>query len=105
MAMFVLLLVALLLQRPAPSPPAQPGAAWVRTGASSATQAASGATSLDFAVYRARIEPIFLKERRPDEGVGAACVTCHTKIATRMRLQPLSDGARAWTEEQSRQNF
>src|SRR5262245_28810438 len=60
---------------------------------------------LDFAYYRSTVEPIFLKNRRPDEGSGAACVTCHTKIATRMRLQPLAEGANGWTEAQSRDNF
>ncbi len=60
---------------------------------------------LDFTFYRATVEPLFLKDRRPDEGSGAACATCHTRIASRMRLQPLADGATAWTEAQSRQNF
>ena len=76
-------------------------AAWVRTGSS---QMAS-ASSLDFEYYRTKVEPIFLKSRRPDEGVGAACFTCHTKIATRLRLQPLSPGATSWTAAQSRSNF
>jgi hypothetical protein len=82
-------------------------AAWVRTGAprgASATVAAGGG-SLDYTFYRTRVEPIFLKDRAPDEGVGAACYTCHTRVATRMRLQPLAAGAATWTEEQSRQNF
>mgnify|MGYP002784384505 CR=1 FL=1 len=77
--------------------------AWVQTGAQAQTAAASGG-ELDFAVYRARIEPIFLKERGPNEGVGR-CVNCHSRIATRLRLQPIADGATAWTEAQSRQNF
>jgi hypothetical protein len=60
---------------------------------------------LDFTFYRTTVEPLFLKDRRPDEGSGAACATCHTRIATRMRLQALAPGATAWTEAQSRQNF
>ena len=80
-------------------------AAWVRTGRPAAAPTAAGASALDFNVYRTRVEPVFLKDRAPDEGAGAACFTCHTKIATRMRLQPLASGTRAWTEEQSRQNF
>jgi hypothetical protein len=77
--------------------------AWVKTGTGQAatTTAASG---LDFDTYRTRIEPIFLKERAPGEGNGA-CVNCHARIATRMRLQPLPPGATAWTPEQTRQNF
>lgn len=76
--------------------------AFVRTGTPQVTSAA--ADGLDFATYRARIEPIFLKERAPGEGAGA-CVNCHSRIATRLRLQPLSPGATSWTEAQSRQNF
>ena len=78
-------------------------AAWVRTGAPAAKSSAPG--SLDFEFYRTRIEPIFLKPRRPDEGSGNACYSCHTKVASRLRLQPLSPGATSWTEAQSRQNF
>src|ERR1039458_4444812 len=78
-------------------------AAWVRTGAPAAKSSAPG--SLDFEFYRTRIEPIFLKPRRPDEGSGNACYSCHTKVASRLRLQPLSPGATSWTEAQSLQNF
>ncbi len=78
-------------------------AAWVRTGAPAA--ASSGASTLDFEFYRTRVEPIFLKPRAPDEGSGSACVSCHARVATRMRLQPLASGATSWTEAQSRQNF
>jgi hypothetical protein len=78
-------------------------AAWVRTGAKTTTS--SAAPSLDFEFYRARVEPIFLKSRQPGEGSGAACYSCHTRIATRLRLQPLPAGATAWTAEQSRSNF
>ena len=65
----------------------------------------SAGSPLDYEVYRTQIEPIFLKARQPDEGSGNACYLCHTKMATRMRLQPLADDATAWTEEQSRLNF
>src|SRR5579864_8939538 len=78
-------------------------AAWVRTGA--LQEASSVASSLDFEYYRTRVEPIFLKARQANEGSGNACFTCHTKIATRLRLQPLNAGATAWSEEQSRLNF
>ncbi len=76
-------------------------AAWVKTGAA---QTAS-ASSLDFEFYRTRVEPIFLKPRQPNEGSGAACFTCHAKIATRLRLQPLAPAATSWTAAQSRSNF
>jgi hypothetical protein len=68
------------------------------------TQGASDSTpgsSLDFQVYRARIEPIFLK---PREG-GIMCYNCHSVLSTRLRLQPMSSGRTSWNEEQSRRNF
>jgi len=59
------------------------------------------AQSLDFATYKSKVEPIFLKKR---EG-HARCVVCHAGANNTFRLQPLAPGATAWTEEQSRQNF
>jgi hypothetical protein len=78
-------------------------AAWVRAGGGVANISAD--KSLDFEFYRMSVEPIFLKPRRPDEGSGNACYTCHTKVASRLRLQPLSPGTTSWTEAQSRKNF
>jgi hypothetical protein len=77
-------------------------AAWVKTGTPAAPTAT---TSLDFDEYRKNIEPIFLKERQPNEGSGNACASCHTRMASRLRLQALPAGATAWTEDQSRANF
>ncbi len=77
--MLELLLAALLGQQPA-APPASP--------------------ALDYEFYKARVEPLFLERR---EG-HARCVTCHVGSAT-LRLQRLPEGARTWTEEQSRKNF
>ena len=69
------------------------------------TALAQATSSLDFEVYRASVEPMFLKARMQNEGSGNACYLCHTKMATRLRLQPLPEGATAWTVEQSRLNF
>lgn len=73
-------------------------------GVQQVTAAQGAGPGLSFEVYRSTIEPIFLKDRAVGEGAGT-CVNCHAHIATRMRLQPLSEGARTWTEAQSRQNF
>ena len=77
--MLELLLAALLGQQPA-APAASP--------------------ALDYDFYKARVEPLFLEKR---EG-HARCVTCHGGSAT-LRLQRLPEGARQWTEEDSRKNF
>jgi len=61
----------------------------------------AAAQSLDYASYKAKVEPIFLKKR---EG-HARCVVCHAGAGNAFRLQPLSPGATSWTEEQSKQNF
>ena len=62
----------------------------------------NSAASLDFERYRKEIEPIFLKGR---PGL-VTCVTCHAgKVGTRLRLEPLADGATTWSEAQSRKNF
>ena len=70
-------------------------------------QAAS--QTLDFDVYRSRVEPIFYAPRGGGHGPGASpCVTCHVHSGTPLKLQPLqeaSDGSVYWTEAQSRQNF
>jgi hypothetical protein len=71
-----------------------------KTARVAAAQAAGG-RSLDFQVYKARIEPIFLKER---EG-GIRCYNCHSVLPTRLHLETLSEGKSAWSEEQSRRNF
>ncbi len=61
----------------------------------------AAAQSLDFDVYKTKVEPIFLK-KRPTH---ARCIACHVDAATAFKLQPLAEGAKTWTEEQSRKNF
>jgi len=57
-------------------------------------------SALDFEVFKARIQPVFLA-KRPGR---ARCYVCHS-TATNFRLQRLSAGATNWDEEQSRRNF
>src|SRR5262252_2098977 len=62
--------------------------------------ASLSAQTLDFEVYRAKVEPIFLK-KRPGH---ARCVACHSASNSAFRLEtPGEDGT--WTETQSRMNF
>ena len=68
--------------------------------AQSAGEAAS-AQSLDYEIFKARVEPIFLKRRAGH----ARCYICHAESATAFRLEKLPAGADFWTEEQSRKNF
>jgi hypothetical protein len=77
---WVVMLAGLLSQQPAPS------------------STASG--SLDFEVFKTKIQPIFLA-KRPGH---ARCISCHAS-GTPLRLQPLAPGSTTWTEEESRKNF
>ena len=61
----------------------------------------AAAQSLDYATYKSKVEPIFLKKR---EG-HARCVVCHAGAGNAFHLQPLAPGATTWNDEQSRQNF
>lgn len=78
------LLVGLLSQLPAP-----------------AQAPASSTTTLDYEVFKTKIEPIFLK-KRPGH---ARCVSCHVANQVALHLVPLSPGATMWNEEESRKNF
>ena len=55
--------------------------------------------SLDYAFFRDRVQPIFLKSR-PGH---ARCIVCHDHGSP--VIEPLSPGATFWSDEQSRKNF
>ncbi len=66
------------------------------------------AQTLSFDRYRESVEPIFLVERGGYGPGRSACVTCHAKQGTPLKLQPLQEddtGGVFWSEHQSRQNF
>jgi hypothetical protein len=69
-----------------PQPPAVPPAA--------------GAAGLDYDVFKAKVEPLFLEKRAGH----ARCYVCHS-TGTPFRLQPLPAGATTWTDDQSQKNF
>ena len=57
--------------------------------------------TLDYDFYKARVEPIFLKKKAGH----TRCVVCHSESNNFLRFEPLSFGAKAWSDEQSRKNF
>jgi hypothetical protein len=67
----------------------------------SAIAAAQTAPKLDYEFFKSRVEPVFLT-KRPDH---ARCYVCHVESNNAFRLERLSKGEPAWTEEQSRRNF
>lgn len=60
----------------------------------------AGPAGLDYDIFKAKVEPLFL-EKRPGH---ARCYVCHS-TGTQFRLQPLPAGATAWTDDQSQKNF
>jgi YVTN family beta-propeller protein len=56
--------------------------------------------SLDYEVFKTRVQPIFLNKRPGN----ARCVSCHTAGAAGY-LQRLAPGQTTWDEEQSQKNF
>jgi hypothetical protein len=61
----------------------------------------AGAQTLDFEVYKTKVEPIFVMKR---EGY-TRCVVCHAGANNGFRLERLGAGGNAYTEAQSRKNF
>jgi len=66
-----------------------------------AVTAAMADPTLDYDVYKRRVEPIFLKKRAGH----ARCATCHQLSNNAFRLEKLPAGGATWTDEQSRKNF
>jgi hypothetical protein len=64
------------------------------------SQAASPGTSLDYEMFKDKVQPL-LQEKRPGH---ARCITCHS-TGTAFRLQPLPKGRNAYTDEETRKNF
>jgi hypothetical protein len=61
----------------------------------------AAAQSLDFQVYRTRVEPIFSKQRAGH----ARCVVCHSESNNSFKLQEWGAKTKAFTAEQSRMNY
>jgi len=60
------------------------------------------AQSLDYEVFKARVEPIFLA-KRPGH---VRCYVCHSDRSNNsFKLETIASGGKFWTEEQSRKNF
>jgi hypothetical protein len=66
-----------------------------------AASASAAEPVLDYAFFKARVEPIFLK-KRPEH---ARCYSCHSDSSSAFRLEKLPPGAKFWSEEQSRRQF
>jgi len=76
---------------------------WVGHGkeAPASAPVSAAVSALDFQVYKANIEPIFLKAR-PGH---ARCYGCHVLPNRNFHLETLASGSANWTDEQSQRNF
>ncbi len=75
-------------------------AAAVALGVSLSCQLAAAPT-LDYEAFKTKIEPIFLEKRAGH----TRCYVCHAESNNNFRLEKLSPGQTAWSEDQSRKNF
>ncbi len=74
---------------------------WALTALFLTQQPASATVALDFEVFQAQVQPIFL-QKKPGF---TRCVVCHAGEGGVGFLEALSPGATTWDEEQSRSNF
>jgi hypothetical protein len=65
------------------------------------TSRAAPAPALEYDFFKTRVQPIFLKKRDGHE----RCALCHAGANNALHLAPLSPGATAWDDEQTRANF
>src|SRR5258708_38275317 len=72
---------------------------WMLVASLLLAQPVGRAPVLDYAFFKDRVQPIFLK-KRPGH---ARCIVCHDHGSP--PLEELSPGAATWNEEQSRKNF
>ena len=70
-------------------------------GAACVPEVSAQSPTLDYAFFKARVEPIFLEKR---EG-HTRCYICHAESNNALHLERMPAGASFWTEEQSRKNF
>jgi hypothetical protein len=63
--------------------------------------AVSEAAPLDYAYFKAKVQPIFLT-KRPGH---APCVMCHAEANNMLRLQKLPRGQTTWSEADTLKNF
>ncbi len=62
---------------------------------------AAAAPALDYAFFKAKVEPIFLQKRSGH----TRCYFCHVESNNALHLEKLLPGNSTWTEDQSRKNF
>ena len=77
------------------------GIAVALSGAFMLHAASAPKPTLDYEFFKSKVEPIFLTKRAGH----TRCVVCHSENNSAFRLERLSAGSTAWTEEQSRKNF
>jgi hypothetical protein len=75
--------------------------AGIGLGAVGGSDVSAQSPTLDYAFFKARVEPIFLEKRDGH----TRCYVCHAESNNALHLERMPAGASFWTEEQSRKNF
>jgi hypothetical protein len=88
-ALFLMMVLAAVLLVAPQQPAAQQGGG------------APAASTLDYDVFKTRVQPILMSPRKGN----ARCVACHATGGGNSYLEPLPPGATSFTEEQTRRNF
>jgi hypothetical protein len=83
------------------SPEWQVLASWVRTRAVPPAPAANAKPTLNFEVFKTKVQPILTSPRKGN----ARCMACHSRGGGNSYLEPMSPGSTTYTEDQSRRNF
>jgi hypothetical protein len=65
------------------------------------SRAAPETPSLDYEVFKTRVQPILTSARKGN----ARCIACHSRGGGNSFLEPLAPGAAIYSEEQTRRNF
>jgi cytochrome c553 len=77
---------------------------WVRTrpaAAAPSTAAAPARPTLNFDVFKTKVQPILTSARKGN----ARCIACHSRGGGNAYLEPLPPGGTTYSDEQSRRNF
>jgi hypothetical protein len=85
----LILMIAAMIALPAAQQPAAQQAPAVMT------------SSLDYDVFRTRVQPILMSPRKGN----ARCIACHSRGGGNAYLEPLALGSTTYTDEQTRRNF
>jgi hypothetical protein len=76
-------------------------ASWVRTRPAAPAAAANAKPTLNYEVFKTKVQPILTSPRKGN----ARCMACHSRGGGNAYLEPMTPGSTTYTEDQSKRNF